>query len=114
SSRKGLGPSILTSILSIMVFDFFFVPPIFHFAPSAPVSFFTLFVTLLVAFLISSLSAKQRYQADILKLREQRTAALYALSRELASARGRGEVLNTALGHISNVFNVSAVAFFPD
>jgi two-component system sensor histidine kinase KdpD len=47
-------------------------------------------------------------------LRERRTAALYALSRELASTRGTAEILQIAVKHISEVFDASVVAFLPD
>jgi len=43
---------------------------------------------LVVGLVTSSLAARIRTQADAASQRERRTAALYAMSRELASARG--------------------------
>ena len=45
---------------------------------------------LVVGLVISSLTVRIRDQAEAARQREQRTAALYAMSRELASTRGRG------------------------
>ena len=46
-------------------------------------------------------------------MREQRTAALYALSRDLASTRGRDNLLYTAMTHIHEVFDSDIVIFLP-
>ncbi len=45
--------------------------------------------------------------------REQRTAALYALSRALASARQRDEVLAAAIRSVQDTFAVKATVFLP-
>jgi len=114
SSRQGLGPSTFASFLSVVALDFFFVPPRFSFAVSDTQYLFVFFVMLLVGLAISNLTVRVRQQAKISRLRERRTAALYALSRELASTWGTAELLNIAVKHISEVFECSVVAFLPD
>ncbi len=114
SSRQGLGPSTFASFLSVVALDFFFVPPRFSFAVSDTQYLFVFFVMLLVGLAISNLTVRVRQQAKISRLRERRTAALYALSRELASTWGTAELLKIAVKHISEVFESSVVAFLPD
>src|SRR5438132_1417721 len=112
--RHGRGPSLVASILSVAAFDLFFVPPYFTFAVSDVRHIFTFAVMLIVGFVISGLTARIRAQALAARDREQRTAALYAMSRELASTRGVDELLTIAVRHISEVFRSQVVVLLPD
>jgi len=112
--RHGRGPSLAASILSVAAFDFFFVPPYFTFAVSDVRHIFTFAVMLIVGFVISGLTARIRAQALAARDREQRTAALYAMSRELASTRGVDELLTIAVRHIAEVFRSQVVVLLPD
>src|SRR5208282_4836970 len=114
ASKQGFGPSTTASFLSVLAFDFFFVPPRFSFAVGDTQYFFMFFVMLLVSLSISNLTVRVRRQAQVSRLRERRTAALYALSRELASTRGTAELLEIAVRHIAEVFESSVIAFLPD
>ncbi len=110
----GRGPSILASILSVLTYDLFFVPPRFSFKVSDSQYVLTFIVMLIVSLLISDLTTRVRDQADTARLRERRTAALYALSRELASNRGAEQLLEVAVRHIAEVFESRVVAFLPE
>src|SRR2546430_3864132 len=112
--RHGRGPSLVASILSVAAFDFFFVPPYFTFAVSDVRHIFTFAVMLIVGFVISGLTARIRAQALAARDREQRTAALYAMSRELASTRGVDELLTIAVRHIAEGFRSQVVVLLPD
>ena len=114
STRTGLGPSILASILSVGTFDFFFVPPYYSFTVSDTQYLVTFAVMLLVAIVLSNLAGRMRAQAESARLRERRTAALYAMSRELAGSRGGHTVLEAAVRHITDVFRCQAVVLLPD
>src|SRR2546425_12947088 len=113
ATRYGRGPSLVASVLSVAALDFLFVPPVFTFAVSDVRYLFTFAVMLLVGLVTSSLAARIRTQADTARLREQRTAALYAMSRELASTRGVDQLLTIAVRHISEVFRSQVVVLLP-
>ena len=113
ATRYGRGPSLMASILSVAVLDFLFVPPVFTFAVSDVRYLFTFVVMLIVGLVTSSLAARIRMQAEAARQREQRTAALYAMSRELASTRGLEELLKIAVRHISEVFRSQVVVLLP-
>ncbi len=72
----GRGPAILTSILSVVTFDFFFVPPFLSLAVSDFEYILTFFGLLLVGLIISYLVTQVRQQADAAQRREAHTAAL--------------------------------------
>jgi two-component system sensor histidine kinase KdpD len=114
SYRQNLGPSTLASFLSVIAFDFFFVPPRFSFAVTDTQYIFMFLVMLLVGLSISNLTVRIRDQARLSRLRERRTSALYSLSRELASTWGTAELLEIAVKHISEVFESSVIALLPD
>ncbi len=114
ATRHGRGPSTLASALSVAAFDFFFVPPYLTFAVSDTQYFVTFIGMLLVGLIVSGLTVRLRVQGEAARQREQRTAALYAMSRELASTRGVGELLRVAVRHIAEVFRCDVVVLLPD
>jgi two-component system sensor histidine kinase KdpD len=114
AARVGLGPSALASVLSVVTFDFFFVPPRFSFAVSDTQYLVTFAVMLVVGLVISNLAAALRTQARIAGYRETRTAALYAMSRELAAIEAVEPMLRTAVGHVAQVFDAQVVILLPD
>jgi two-component system sensor histidine kinase KdpD len=114
AARLGHGPSILASVLSVAAFDFFFVPPYFTFSVADHQYFITFGVMLAVALVISALTVRIRWLADSARQRERQTAALYAMSRELADARGAHQVLQVALHHIWEMFRFPTTVLLPD
>jgi len=112
--RHGRGPSLLAALLSVALFDFCFVPPYFTFAVSDVRYLFTFAVMLTVALAISGLTVRIRAQADAARDREQRTAALYAMSRELAGTRGVDGLVAVVTRHIGEVFRSRVVVLLPD
>jgi two-component system, OmpR family, sensor histidine kinase KdpD len=114
ASRSEPGPSIAASVLSVAAFDFFFVPPYLTFAVSDTQYFVTFAVMLVVALVISGFTVRIRWLAAAAGQRERRTAALYALSRDLAGTRGVTSILEAATRHIAEVFRGRVVFFLPD
>jgi two-component system sensor histidine kinase KdpD len=110
----GLWPAIFAAMLSILVYDFSFVPPIYTLAVPSPQDFLALTIFLIVAVLTSHLAARIRDQAETAKHREARTAALYALSREIASATGLPEVLGAIVTQVGRILNAQVVVLLPD
>lgn len=114
ATRWGRGPSVFASVLSVAVFDFFFIPPYFSFAVSDIEYMLTFGVMLVVALLISSLAAKSRQQAEAARKRERRTSVLYAMSRDLATHRTVEKLTDVACRHVGEVFDSQVALFLPD
>jgi two-component system, OmpR family, sensor histidine kinase KdpD len=55
-----------------------------------------------------------RYQADAAKHREARTAALYALSRQIAGAAGLSDVLRAIVTQVAQILGAKVVALLPE
>jgi two-component system sensor histidine kinase KdpD len=111
--RYGREPSILASVLSVAAFDFFFVAPDLTFTVNDPQYLLTFLVMLLVSMVISTLTVRSQQQAEAAREREQRTASLYAMSRELAMSRGTQNIIRIASQHISDVFAARVVVLLP-
>ncbi|OIR19651.1 sensor protein KdpD [mine drainage metagenome] len=114
AARYGRGPSLLTSFLGVVLFDFFFVPPRFSFAVSDSQYLITFGVMLLVALVISSMTVSIKHQARVASMRERRSASLYAMSRELAATRGQENIVRVAVRHVADVFETQVVVLLPD
>ena len=110
----GRGPSILASVLGVAAFDFFFVPPQLTFAVSDTQYLVTFAVMLVAGLVISTLTSHVKFQAESARKREQRTAALYAMSRELVEATTVSALVDVAVKHIAEVFDGEVFLLFPD
>jgi two-component system sensor histidine kinase KdpD len=113
SSRYGLVPSVFAAFVSVLALDFFFVPPYFTFAVADFSHAVTFLVMFLVAVVISGLTQRVRNQAEAARQREQRTAALYELSRELTTAQTFHRAAEVGAKEIEKVFNSRVAVFTP-
>jgi two-component system sensor histidine kinase KdpD len=112
--RCGRGPSVLSSVLSVATFDFFFVPPYYSFAVSDIQYLLTFAVMLSVALVISNLAVRIGRQAEMARYRERRTGVLYAMSRDLATHRGEAMLAHVAAKHLREVFDSQVAIFLAD
>jgi two-component system sensor histidine kinase KdpD len=112
--RLGRGPSVLLATANTLAFDYFFVPPLFSFDVEDTQYLFTLGVMLIVALVIANLMVSIRRHREIADAREQRTAVLYAMSRELAVATDAQAMAAAAVRHICAVFHSTAVVLIAD
>jgi two-component system sensor histidine kinase KdpD len=109
----GRGPSILASLLGVVAFDYFFVPPFYTFAVSDTEYLLTFTVMLVVGLVISALAVQAREQAQAAQRRESDTAAMYALSRDFAAAEALESVLKAVRTHIAPEFGRDVIVFLP-
>jgi two-component system sensor histidine kinase KdpD len=110
----GRGPSITVSFLSVLVYDFFFVPPFLTFAVSDTQHLLTFVGLFGVGLVISQLTARVRDQAEVARRRETETATLYALSRDLSIAEGLEEIVRSVTENIAQTFGREVIVFLPE
>ena len=109
----GRGPAVLTSVLGVMAFDYFFVPPFLTLAVSDTEYLLTFLGLLAVGLIISQLTSLVRDQADAAKQREIQTVALYELGRDLTETSGLEAVTQAAIAHIGQTFSREVAIFLP-
>jgi two-component system sensor histidine kinase KdpD len=110
----GLGPSILASIVSLLVYDFFFVEPLYTLTVTKPQDVLSLLVFLGAAVLTSNLAGRIKAQAETARRREARTAALYEFGEQIAGAAGIDDLLPIVVRHVAEQFQATAVVLLPE
>lgn len=96
SARFGHGPAVAAAVFGTLLFDFFFVPPIFSFAPTDAQYFITMGVLLGIGVLISTLTSRLQNQLRASQDQEHRTSQLYRMTRELSTLAGTERLITTA------------------
>jgi two-component system sensor histidine kinase KdpD len=112
--RFGRGPAAFAAVLSVMSFDFFFVPPRFSFAVSDVQYLLTFAVMLAVGLITGQLTAGLRFQARVAAHREERARSLYEIARDLSGAVQTDQVLAIGDESIERTFRATAALLLPD
>jgi two-component system sensor histidine kinase KdpD len=112
--RYGRGPAILSSALAVVAINIFFVPRYLATVPAGTQNLITFASMLIVAVIISGLAVRTKQQAEVAHQREQRAAALYSMSGELASTVDVDDLIRVAVEHIGDVFNCQSLILLPN
>jgi two-component system sensor histidine kinase KdpD len=112
--KLGRGPAVLAAFLSVLLFDFFFVPPRFSFAVSDVQYLFMFAVMFVVALVTGQLTARLKYQAQIAMSRELRSRSLYEMARELSAALMREQITDIASRYMDNNFSSNVALILTD
>lgn len=105
SSRVG---AWLAIALSILVFDFVFVPPRWGFQPIDPQDYFTLSVMIGVGLLVTELSLRVRREGEAASRQADRLQLLNTLASALARARDDAQVCAAVEGAMQGRLGVRA------
>jgi two-component system, OmpR family, sensor histidine kinase KdpD len=125
AARFGRGPAIAAAVLGVLVFDYFFVVPLFTFARSDTQYLVTLSVMLGIGVLISELTARlqdqlrasQEHEQQTEQLfhasqrQERRTAQLYRMTRQLSELAGTEFLVPRSGRQLTEVFDAEVVLF---
>ena len=97
--------AIFAAVLSVTLFDFFFVPPRFTLTVSDLHYVFTFGVMLVTALVVSRLAERVRTETRASETRQRGTAALYPMTGDLLDATTLDEVIATIARHVREAFN---------
>ena len=111
--RSGRAASLVCTALSVAAFDFFFTRPYFSFNVEDTRYLLTFVIMLFVALVISDLTERIRRHAAEAEEREERTAKLYGMSRDLSVAASREEIVRAARRQLADVFGSEVRIFLP-
>jgi len=110
----GLWPSLFASVVSVLAFSFFFLPPLYTFTVADPENVVALFFFGVVAVIASNLTARLRAQAIAAQQRARITEELYLFSGKLAGAAGLDDVLWATVYQIALLLKVRVVLLLPE
>jgi two-component system sensor histidine kinase KdpD len=111
--RWGKGPAVFAAVIGLLMFDFFFIPPTLTFTVASLSYLISFAIFLLVALLTGTLSARLQQQVIRSRQRETRTAALYALSSEIAAVADLNTVLESVARKVADIVEGKVLLLLP-
>lgn len=106
------GPIILSSVLSALLLDYYFIPPrfTFHIAKTEDVVMFFMFFVVAITSVV--LTTQLRAQKNEMKEMERVSNALYNLLKDLSGGKDLNDVTEKAIRQLSNVFGIESAIFY--
>jgi two-component system sensor histidine kinase KdpD len=98
--RQGTTAALMTALGAFVVYNLLFVEPRFTLAVARPEELITLFLLLFVGIVIGRLGGAQRERQRLAAQREREARALFAISRELATAPRLSDAIGTVLERV--------------
>lgn len=102
----GVGPILLAATLSAAIWDYLFIEPQFTMSISRPVDLMMLAMFFVIALMNGILTSRVRLQEKKIRVREERTHALYQLAKDLSGLSGVEAVSKNAVQYIHKYFNL--------
>lgn len=110
----GLRPALFTAFVSVMSYNFFFLPPLYTFTIADPNNWLSFAALLLVAVIAGNLTSRVRVQADLASARAEVASELYRFTGKLAAIARLDDVLWAVAFQISSMLKVNLVILLPD
>ena len=110
--NMGRGPIIFAALLSAISWDYFFIPPRFTFHIASLQDILTFIMFFFVAIVNGVLTSKIKMHEKLVGNREERTNALYMLTKQLTSASGLNNVAEIAVKNINKFIGLEAMIIF--
>ena len=90
--RFGLFPSLFACAVSVLAYNFFFLPPIYTFTIADPENVVALFFFLIVAVIASNVAARGAQPCSSARSRARTNEELFGFSRKLARRSARSTI----------------------
>jgi two-component system, OmpR family, sensor histidine kinase KdpD len=114
ATRLGRGPSMVTTLVGVLVFVYVFVPHTMSLV-LADLSYLPSFLIMGGAgFVVAELTGRLQAQWSTTAERERRARLLYELSRDLTAVEDRGDLAQVAAKHVSQAFGGASWLFAAD
>lgn len=110
----GRGPIMLAATLSALLWNFFFLPPTYTFYIKNFQDALMFAMFFVVAAAMGQLTARIRAQQFSEREREERSTALYLLTRELAEAKDMSQLLVVIVQHVGKAFHAEIALLLAD
>jgi two-component system sensor histidine kinase KdpD len=112
ATRWGIVEATTASILAVLCFNFFFLPPVGTFTIADPQNWVAFVAFLATAIVASQLSGRARQREIDAAGRQRDLERLYALSRALLLAEGGASVSGAIARYIAEAFELQAVGLY--
>jgi two-component system sensor histidine kinase KdpD len=114
AARHGLVPSLWVAALSVLSYNFFFLPPLYKLTIHDPANIVALFFFMFVAIVASTLAARTRSRTESARREARATAELYAFSRKIAGVMDLYDLLWIVVSHLARLLHAEVVMLMPE
>jgi two-component system sensor histidine kinase KdpD len=112
--RHGLVPSLYTSVISTLAYNYFFTAPHYSLTVTDPSNVLALVFFVVISLAISQLMGRLRTQNVIVGEQARLTTELLSLSRRLAGSRKLDELGEIATSQLARLLRVNALLLTPE
>jgi two-component system sensor histidine kinase KdpD len=110
----GRRTAFVTAFLSVMSYNFFFLPPLYTFTIADPNNLVQFSVLLFVGIIAGNLAARVRAQADLAAARATAMTELYRFTAKLAGIARLDDILWAASVQIASMLKTNVVILLPN
>ncbi len=107
----GRGPVLVAGFISGLLWNFLYIPPRYSFAIESTADGIMFGMYFVISIVTAILTNRIKTQERAVRYREERTAALYQLAKDLAASGTKDEVLSRASVHIARTFSAELAWF---
>jgi two-component system, OmpR family, sensor histidine kinase KdpD len=111
ATEWGLGEAIFTSVISVLLLNFFFLPPIGTFTIADPENWVALFAFIATAVTVSQLSSKAKRRTEEAVAGRNEISTLYELSRAMLMDEAR-DAVRVSVAKTGQILHLSHIAFY--
>lgn len=110
----GRGPAVAAAAACGLAWDYFFLPPTLTLYLTQIEDVIMIAAFFVVALILGHLVTRLRWQERAERRREERSTALYLLTRELSDAADAGDLAARLVRQIANAFKAKSALLLPD
>ncbi|MBS0232483.1 MAG: sensor histidine kinase KdpD [Proteobacteria bacterium] len=114
AAKFGIGPSLVASVTGSLLYNYFFLPPLFTFTITDAKNVAAFLSFAIVSIIVSNIAARLRSQTVIAVNRASTTESLYGFSRKLAGTGTLDDVLWATVFQIASMLKVRVVLLLPE
>lgn len=111
---KGYFFGIISSVLSILLFNWFFTEPYFTLKVNDITYIITFIIMATTSIIMSTVTSKVKYTAQIAKIREKENDALYQMTNHLTYAKNENEIASVIVDAVSTALICNAACIIYD
>jgi two-component system sensor histidine kinase KdpD len=98
-------PVLIAAVLSALVWDFIFIPPLFTFYIGKTKDSLMLIMYFIIAIITGNLTSKLRLKEIFIRKREKSITELYEISNIISNSKNLEEIIERSSGIIEKIFN---------
>ncbi len=110
----GRGPVFTAAMLSALLWNFLFIPPLLTFRIGKIEDVLMVLIYFFIALILGNLTSKLRSKEAAIRVRETRISDLYEFTNALSTAYGIEEIVGASIAYIEDYFSAEVAVLLAD